>query len=114
MTSTEPTKPKRRGPERGWSQKLWDAYEAVGESDAEYVKSCNRFLDAMVHYRLHETMELIRNLSLHFVHKGEVSDPARRKVLTTGIVSLLVPEVSGAKSELDIYRRWWAPLCQRR
>jgi len=104
MTSTEPTKPKRSGPPHGWSQKLWDGYEDAGESDAEYVKSCNRFLDAMVHYRLHQTMELIRNLSLHFVLKAKVPNPER---YTSGIASLFLPGVSRANSELDIYRVWW-------
>jgi len=102
------TRPKRSARERGWSQKLWDAYAEVGESDSEYVKSANRFLGAMVCYRLPETMGLIHNLALHFALKGEVSDPAWRKALTTGIESLLVPEVSKAKDERDIYRRWWA------
>ena len=66
MTSTGPTKPKRSGPQPGWSKKLWDAYVDVGESDAGSVESCNRFLKAMVRYRLHETMELICHLALHY------------------------------------------------
>ena len=107
MTSTGPTKPKRSGPQPGWSKKLWDAYVDVGESDAGYVESCNRFLEAMVRYRLHETMELIRRLALHFVLKGKVPNPERYSSRTSGIASLLVPEVSKAKNELDIYRRWW-------
>jgi len=108
MTSTGLTKPKRSARERGWSQKLWDAYAEVGESDAEYVKSANRFLGAMVHYRLHETMELIRHLALHSVLKGKVPNPERYQSHRSGIASLLVPEVSKAKDERDIYRRWWA------
>jgi len=112
MTSTEPTKPKRSVRERGWSQKLWDAYAEVGESDSEYVKSANRFLGAMVHYRLPETMELVRHLALHLVLKGKVPNPERYKSHTSGIASLLVPEVSKAKTELDIYRRWWTKYVQ--
>ena len=112
MTSTGPTKPKRSVRERGWSKKLWDAYAEVGESDAEYVKSANRFLGAMVHYRLYETMELIRDLALHLVLKGKVPNPGRYKAHTSGIASLLVPEVSKARTELGIYRRWWTKYVQ--
>ena len=77
MTSTGPTGPKRSGPQRGWSKTLWDAYVDVGESDAGYVESSNRFLDAMVRHRLGETTELIHDLSLHFVLKGKVPNPER-------------------------------------
>jgi len=80
----------------------------VGESDAEYVLSSNRFLDAMVRHRLHETLELVRHLAIHRVLKGEISDPERYESHTSGIASLQVPEVSEATNELDIYRGWWA------
>ena len=106
MTSTEPTKPKRSGPERGWSRKLWDAYVDVGESDVGSVESCNRFLKAMVRHRLHETMELVRHLSHHFVLKGEAPNPER---YLSGIPSSDLAEMRKAnlQDELDIYRVWW-------
>ena len=106
MTSTEPTIPKRSGPERGWSRKLWDAYVDVGESDAGSVESCNRFLKAMVRHRLHETMELVRHLSHHFVLKGEAPNPKR---YLSGIPSIDLAEMRKAnlQDELDIYRVWW-------
>ena len=106
MTSTEPTIPKRSGPERGWSQKLWDAYVDVGESDAEYVKSCNRFLDAMVYCRLHETMALVHSLSHLFVLKGEAPNPER---YLSGIpeIDLADRRKANLQDELDVYRFWW-------
>jgi hypothetical protein len=106
MTSTEPTEPKRSGPERGWSRKLWDAYVDVGESDVGSVESCNRFLKAMVRHRLHETMELVRHLSHHFVLKGEAPNPER---YLSGIPSSDLAEMRKAnlQDELDIYRVWW-------
>ena len=97
----------RRGKEKEWSKRLWDAYTLFGESDAGYVQACNQFLDAMVRYRLHETMELILHLALHLVLKARVPNPERYKSHTSGIASLLLPEVSKAKDERDIYRCWW-------
>jgi hypothetical protein len=106
MTSTEPTIPKRSGPERGWSRKLWDAYVDVGESDAGSVESCNRFLKAMVCYRLHETVELIRSLFHLFVLKGEAPNPER---YLSGVPEIDLEERRKAnlQDELDVYRVWW-------
>ena len=106
MASTEPTIPKRSGPERGWSQKLWDAYVDVGESDAGSVESCNRFLKAMVRHRLHETIGLVRSLSHLFVLKGEAPNPER---YLSGIPEIDLADMRKAnlQDELDIYRVWW-------
>ena len=52
----------------------------------------------MIRYRLHETLELVRNLMLHFVRKGEVSNPGR---YLSGLPSLLVADVIEAKDERD-------------
>ena len=106
MTSTEPTKPKRRGPERGWSQKLWDAYVDVGESDAGSVESCNRFLKAMVRHRWHETIALVHSLSHLFVLKGEAPNPER---YLSGIPEIDLADMRKAnlQDELDVYRLWW-------
>ena len=106
MTSTEPTEPQRSGPERGWSRKLWDAYVDVGESDAGSVESCNRFLKAMVCYRLHETVGLVRSLSHLFVLKGEAPNPER---YLSGIPEIDLADMRKAnlQDELDVYRGWW-------
>ena len=106
MTSTGATEPKRSGPERGWSRKLWDAYVDVGESDAGSVESCNRFLKAMVRHRLHETIGLVRSLSHLFVLKGEAPNPER---YLSGIPEIDLAEMRKAnlQDELDIYRVWW-------
>lgn len=93
-----------QGKPDGWSQRLWDAYQDEGQADVGYVQACNRFLGAMIRYRLHETLELVRNLMLHFVCEGEVSNPER---YLSGPPSLLVWDVIEAKDERDIYRVWW-------
>jgi len=107
MTSTEPTKPKRSGKGRGWSQKLWDAYEHFGESDAGYVESCNRFLEVMIEHHLHDTLELVRDLRHLFVLKGEAPNPER---YMSGIPSIALAEMRKAnlQDELDVYRRWYS------
>jgi hypothetical protein len=107
MTSTEPTKPKRSGPERGWSLKLWDAYVDVGESDAGYVESCNRFLEVMIEHHLHDTLELVRDLMHLFVLKEEAPNPERYMY---GIPSIALAEMRKAnlQDELDVYRRWYS------
>ena len=89
-----------------WSQRLWDAYKAVGESDAEYIKSANRFMQSMLKYRLHETVGLIRSLMHLFVIKGEVPN---HEEYQSGIVSIDLAEMREASlyDELDVYRLWW-------
>ena len=89
-----------------WSQKLWDALKVVGESDAECIKSANRFMRSMLKYRLHETVGLIRSLMHLFIIKGEVPN---HEEYARGIVAIDLAEMRGAslQDELDVYRHWW-------
>ena len=96
-----------RGKPDEWSQKLWDAYEYYGKSDAGYVAACNRFLDQMLEHRLHETQALVRSLMHLAVLKGEVPFPERYK---SGIpsVDLAMAAEGDAHGYLDVYRHWYS------
>jgi hypothetical protein len=120
MTSTEPTKPKRRGPERGgkpdyWTPALWNAYKNYGKSDAMYVASCDRFLAQMLKRRLDETLELTMNLRDLAEQRGEapLHDPYEGGIQS--VPALLINsfldkrwQLEGeAHDYLDCYREWY-------
>ena len=94
------------GKPRQWSHKLWEAYKAVGESDAQYIKSADRFMQSMLKHRLHETLELIQSLMHLFVIRGRVPN---HEEYQSGIASIDLAEMREANlhDELDVYRLWW-------
>ena len=104
----------------GWSQKLWDEHKFIGESDAGYVQSCNRFVEAMLEHRLHATIDLVQSLMHLFIIKGEVPN---HEEYASGIVAIDLAEMRKAElhDELDVYRHWYGKyikwpeecLCER-
>ena len=94
-------------PER-WSKKLWRAYvDEYKEADQSHVESCNRFLDAMLHYQLDAVLTLVRALMHLMVLKGEVENPDH---YNTGFdhIDLAEKETVQGKDELDVYRHWYS------
>ena len=84
------------GKPRQWSHKLWEAYKAVGESDAQYIKSADRFMQSMLKHRLHETIELIRGLMHLLIIKGEVPNHEEYR---SGIASIALGEMREGRGE---------------
>jgi hypothetical protein len=98
-----------------WSERLWEAYKAVGESDAEYVASCNRFLEQMLEHQLHATAELIIDLRNVMVLTGDVFFSDRLAYQhQRGLPSLAQAAMAkdGIRDELDVYRRWYSKRVQ--
>lgn len=98
----------RKGKPERWSDYLWKKYtEDYGEPDKKYVESCNRFLNAMLEYRLQETLTLLRALMGIMVLRGDLPMPKEYKD-GLGSLALQHSEDINSKDEIDVYRHWYS------
>jgi|TARA_B110000263_G_scaffold207578_1_gene188979 hypothetical protein len=98
----------RKGKPERWSDYLWKKYtEDYGESDKKYVKSCNRFLDAMLEHRLQETLTLLRALMGIIVLRRDLPLPKKYKGSLDSL-ALKHSEDINSKDEIDVYRHWYS------